>query len=375
MEDPVKVLYFVDRMLRGGIQTFVIENLKHIDKTKVQIDFLLLDDGNTYELEDELQKLGSTVYKLKGIWIRKPWDFIKYCKVVDKFFKEHHDYKVVHLHSSSKNFMILKMAKKYGIEVRVAHSHCIDFQTNSKFKKIIGDLFKISLKKYATAYFACSKEAGEWLFGEKIVNSNQFKIVHNAVDLEKYKFDKEIRLKMRSDLKIDEKTVVVGHVGRFVELKNHDFLVDIFYEFNKLCNNSKLLLIGTGEKENEIKNKVKKLGIEKNVIFAGFRNNVNDYMCAMDLFVLPSVLEGLGLVLIEAQASGMKCFTSKGVVPEEAKVSDLLEYISLDKTARQWVDIILNSNLERKDIKQELEDKGYLIEQTASQLEKFYLGE
>lgn len=372
MEDPVKVLYFVDRMLRGGIQTFVIENLKHMDKSKVQIDFLLLDDGNHYEAEEELEKLGCKVYILKDIWIRKITDFIKYYKALNNFFKVHHDYKVVHLHSSSKNFMVLKLAKKYGIEIRIAHSHCIDFQTDSDFKKIIGNLFKFPLKKYATDYFACSKEAGEWLFGEKIVNSNQFKIVHNAVDLEKYKFDKEIRLKMRSDLKIDEKTVVVGHVGRFVELKNHDFLVDIFYEFNKLCNNSKLLLIGTGEKENEIKNKVKKLGIEKNVIFAGFRNNVNDYMCAMDLFVLPSKLEGLGLVLIEAQASGLRCFTSKDVVPEEVDVSNTTEFISLNCLPKEWADRLMQANIERLNNHKIIKQKGYNIIDTSKFLQDFY---
>ena len=372
MDKPVKVLYFVDRMLRGGIQTFIIENLKHMDMDKVKVDILLLDDGNTYELEDELRKLGCLVYKLDGIWVKKPWDFIKQAKALDRFFKEHHDYKVVHLHSSSKNFMVLKYAKKYGINVRIAHSHCIDFQTNSSLKKLIGDLFKLPLRKYATDYFACSKEAGKWLFGEKIVNSDHFEIVHNAVDLEKYKFNEETRMKIRSELNIEKDTIVLGHVGRFVELKNHDFLIDIFYEYNKICKNSKLLLLGTGIKENEIKEKVKKLGIEESVIFAGFKNNVNEYMCAMDLFILPSKTEGLGLVLIEAQASGLKCFTSKDVVPEEAKVSELLEYISLENGAKEWAEILLETKLKRVNNQDSIKEKGYDIIETSRFLQNFY---
>ena len=127
--DNTKVLYFVDRMLRGGIQSFLIENIKHMDRKNLDIEFLLLDDGNKYELEDVLKDLGIKVHKLEGIWIRKPIDYIKYSKAVDSFFSNHHDYKLVHLHASSKNFMILKKAKKYGIKIRIAHSHNIEFQT------------------------------------------------------------------------------------------------------------------------------------------------------------------------------------------------------------------------------------------------------
>lgn len=369
MENPVKVLYFVDRMLRGGIQTFVLENLKHMDNSKVQIDFLLLDDGNTYELEEDLRKLGSNVYKLEGVWIRKLWDFVKYCKALDEFFKVHHDYKVVHLHSSSKNFMVLKKAKKYGIGVRIAHSHNIGFQSKNKLKIMLGDIFKKPLRKYASDYFACSQLAGEWLFGDEKVT-----VIHNAVDYEKFKFNEKRRNELRKELGLEGK-FVVGNVGRFTNQKNHEFLIDIFDEIHKRNKNAVLVLVGTGEKEQKIKEKVQKLGLDKNVLFLGFQNNVNEYMWIMDCFVFPSVFEGLGLVLIEAQATGMKCFTSKDVVPEEAKVSELLEYVSLEKTAEEWAEVILNSNFERKDIRNELENKGYLIEQTAHQLESFYLGE
>lgn len=218
----------------------------------------------------------------------------------------------------------------------------------------------------------CSKEAGVWLFGKKIVNSNRFMIVHNAVDLEKYKFNVEVRERIRNDLKIDKNTIVIGHVGRFVELKNHDFLVDVFYEFYEIHPNSKLLLIGTGIKENEIKEKVKRLGIEENVIFAGFRENVNDYMCAMDLFVLPSKTEGLGLVLIEAQASGLKCFTSKDVVPNEVDVSKTTQFLSLNLLPKEWADVLIETNIERVKNEDMIKQAGYDIIDTSKVLQDFY---
>lgn len=373
MSEKVKVLYFVDRLLRGGIQTFVYENIKHMDRNKVQIDFLLLDDGNKYEMEDDLKELGCNIYKLKGMWINKVTDFFKYGKMLDEFFSKNNDYKVVHLHSSSKNYLVLKYAKKYNIKVRIAHSHNIDFQTKNILKKLMGDFLKIPLKRYATDYFACSEIAGEWLFGKKIVKSDKFKVVHNAVDLEKFKFNNETREKIRKELNVDSDTLLIGHVGRFTQQKNHDFLIDIFNEIHERNQNTKLLLIGTGIKEKDIKEKVKNLNLQDSVIFEGFKNNVNEYMFAMDIFLFPSKFEGLGLVLIEAQATGLPCYTSKDVVPNEAKVSNLLEYISLKNSAKEWSQYIINNRNKRLNEYKKIKNGGYDIEDTAKLLQCFYL--
>ena len=372
-DEPLKVLYFVDRMLRGGIQSLVIDWVSRFDKKKIHVDFLLLDDGNKYELEDKLKELGCKVYKLKGIWIRNPFDYVKYAKAMNNFFKNHHDYKVVHMHSSSKNYMVLKYAKKYGIPIRVAHSHNTDFQTKNKFKKAVGNYFKKKLIFYATDYFACSKLAGEWLFGDKIVTSSKFKVIHNGVDLKKYAFNSKIRNEIRNLYKISENEIVIGHVGRFTEQKNHEFLIDIFNEYQNINSNSRLLLVGTGILEESIKKKVQDLKIEDKVIFAGFRNDVNNYMQAMDLFVLPSIFEGLGLVLIEAQASGLPCFTSKDVVPKEAHVSNLLTFINLNNNSKEWANIINNSKLNRKNVSEEIKSNGYDISETTLELQNFYL--
>ncbi len=368
-KEPVRVLYFVDRMLRGGIQTFVLENWRYMDHNKVQIDFLLLDDGNTYELEDTLRRLGSRIYKLKGIWVKKPMDFIGYRRAINAFFKEHHNYRVVHLHSSSKNYMILKYAKKYRIPVRIAHSHSVGFQTTSKTQIVCGNLFKPLLKYYATDYFACSKDAGRWLFGrEKIIT------IKNAVDIDKYRYAPIKADCMRKKLKLDGKKVV-GHVGRFTHQKNHTFLIDVFKELLDVDSDYRLLLIGEGILEEQIKIKAKAYGIENKIIFAGFKKNVEDYMQAMDLFVFPSEFEGLGLVLIEAQAAGLPCYTSEKVVPQEAKVSDLLMYIPLEDDPKLWAEQIDKTwkNFKRETPEESITKRGYSIVETAKQLERYYL--
>jgi len=363
----INVLYFVDRMLRGGIQSFVIENMKHIDKEKIQIDFLLLDDGVEYELEDILKRQGANVYKLKDVWLRKPTDYIDYMKKVDSFFRKHHDYKVVHLHSSSKNFYILKSAKKYKIPVRIAHSHNIEFQSKSKTQRVIGNILKPLLKKYATDYFACSSLAGKWLFGKK----ENVKVIKNAVDLKRFKFNEKIREKIRKEFNLSDK-LVIGHVGRFTNQKNHTFLIDIFYEIHKNNKNTALMLVGTGESEDKIRQKVRNLKLDDSVLFMGFKNNVNELMWAMDIFLFPSLYEGLGLVLIEAQTAGLTCFTSKDVVPLEANVNNL-NYISLNCNAQVWAQEILKNKLKRNNNYDKIKQNGYDICDTGKELEEFYI--
>ena len=370
MDEPVKVLYFVDRMLRGGIQTLVIDWVSRFDKKKIQVDFLLLDDGKDYELEYELKNMGCKVYKLKNIWVKSPIDFMRYKKAIGNFFSQHNDYDVIHLHSSSKNYIVLKYAKKYGIRTRIAHSHNIDFQTNNILKKIIGDLFKIPLRKYATDYFACSRLAGQWLFGKKIVNSSKFKVIHNAVDYEKFKFNNEVRTMIRNEFGFADNDIIIGHVGRFTNQKNHTFLIDIFNECHKQNCNYKLLLVGTGELESKIKDKVNQYKLNESVFFAGFRNDVSNCMQAMDIFVFPSNFEGLGLALVEAQTVGMPCLATKDTIPKEVKINNNFEFIELDK--QKWVEKIIKSDLRKIDSKMNLKKNGYDINEVIKELTYIY---
>ena len=364
--EKTRVLYFIDRMRHGGIQQFAVEIVKNMDKDKCEIEFLLLDDGQTYPLENVLKELNVKFYKLKGVWFRTPLDILKQKKALEKFFKEHHNYKVIHMHSSSKNFMVLKMAKKYGVRVRIAHSHNIGFQSKNKIKIMIGNIFKKPLKKYATHYFACSKLAGKWLFGEENV-----KMIHNAVDYEKFRFNPVKREELRKELHIED-TLVSGNVGRFTNQKNHTFLIDIFYEIYQRNKNVVLMLVGIGEKEQEIRDKVQNLGLENNVKFMGFCNNTNELFWCMDVFLLPSLYEGLPVVGVEAQCTGLPCFMSKDVITDEVKIAENVTFIPLEKSAEEWAEMILKSDLTRRDTYEELKKAGYFIEQTVEELERFY---
>ncbi len=368
----VKVLYFIDRLRHGGIQQFCLENIKHMDRNKLQIDFLLLDDGVSYPLEEEIKKLGCKITKIDA-WLNKPWDYLKHKKNIEKFFQQHHDYKVIHMHSSSKNYMVLKYAKKYGIPIRIVHAHSVTFQTKNKLKQLLGNVLKKPLKKYATNYFACSNSAGKWLYGKEEIAKGNVTIIHNGIEYARFKPNNKIRKQIRNELNISAEELVFGNVGRFDRVKNHTFLIDIFNEIQKIKPTSKLLLIGTGPLEEDIKDKVKKLNLEDKVIFTGFASNVNEYMQAMDVFIMPSLYEGLPITAIEAQAAGLPCFISKDVITTEVKITEGLRFISLSAPPQKWATEICNFNLKRRNNKKQLKNKNYLIEDTANELQKFYI--
>lgn len=368
---PIKVLYFVDRMLRGGIQSLVIDWVSKFDKKTIQVDFLLLDDGKKYELEDTLNQLGCNVYKLNGIWINKPLDFFKEAKALDTFFKEHHDYTIVHMHSTSKNYMVLKYAKKYGIPMRITHAHASDFQTGSKIKKIIGSILKPKLIKYSTDFFACSKEAGKWLFGNKIANSTRFSVIKNGVDYDKYKFNNNYRLKIRKKYNVKETDVLIGHIGRFTEVKNHDFMISLINKLVKQNSNYKIMFVGEGILEEKIKNEVIELNLQNNVIFAGYQPDVSMYLSAFDLFILPSKYEGLGLVLIEAQANGLKCIATKGKIPAEVKINN--NFAFCDLMIDDWTREIERCSKRRISSKEKIKQAGFLNSDTVEFLQKYYV--
>lgn len=373
--EKVKVLLFVDRMRTGGIQILLVNLLKVFDKKKYSFDVLMLDDGTDYPMEKDIIEAGASIYKLKGIWINTPIDYIKYKKAVSAFFNEHHDYDVVHMHSSSKNFLILKYAKEYGVSIRIAHSHNTDFQTHNRLKIIIGDALKKQLIKYSTDCLACSKIAGEWLFWEKMVEDGRVLVIKNGIDIEKYQYNQKVRDDKREELGISDK-LVIGNIGRFVRQKNHDFLIDIFSEIKKIEPNSILILAGIGELMNSIKEKVKGLGLESDVLFLGFRSDVNELTQAMDLFLMPSFYEGFPVTAVEAQAAGLPCVLSSSIT-DEASILDETVYVDLNQSAAYWAEQALKciGKSDRKNSYETLKSKGFDITDMAKSLENIYARE
>lgn len=361
--EPIRILHIVPNMQAGGLESFIMNIYRNIDKDKVQFDFLYHYTGN-YFFDEEIKSMGGKIYNFT---VRQDNNFIKYKKDLIKFFENHKEYKIVHSHMPSLGFIHLKVAKKYDIKVRILHSHTSSFENSLKgYTKFL--LSKLSVK-YSNYKLACSLNAGNYLF-----KNNDFKVINNAIDSKKFIFDVNLRKDIRKELDINNK-FVIGHIGRFVSTKNHTFLISIFCEILKEKEDAILLLIGDGILKNSIKHEVEKIGIEKNVIFYGVTDKVENLLQAMDIFVLPSLFEGLGIVLIEAQAAGLKCFTSNDVVPLEAKISENIEYISLDNKAKIWAEKILkwHDGYERKNMMENVCINNYDIKKMCNDMEKFYI--
>ncbi len=347
----------------GGIETYLINYYRNIDKSKIQFDFTNIYP-NDLCFQGEIIKFGGKVYKVSNYY-KHP---IKYIREVIKIIKEN-NYQIVHCNMNSAAILYpLIAAKLAGAKVIIAHSHN-ESSDKGIIKKLLHNLNKHFIPLFANSFFACSIDAGKWFFSEKILNSDNFSIIKNAIDIDKFKYNEKLRDKYRKELNISKDTVVIGHVGRFQIQKNHDKLVDIFYEYQKLNNNSKLLLIGSGPLESVIKDKVHKLDIVDKVIFLGNRHDVESIMQAMDLFVLPSLYEGLGIVLIEAQSSGLPVLTTTDI-PNEAHLNNNYFTLNLSENSKKWADTIVNkieifnnrydSNVESYNIKicsKELENK------------------
>ena len=345
---------------------------RNMDRTKIQCDFICDEDSTNIPYE-EIEELGGKVI------ICPPYQKVfAYQKLLIKLFKEK-KYDIVHSNINALSVFPLRAAKKAGVPIRIAHSHSTSNPKEWK-KTLIKNMLRPFSKKYANVYFACSELAGRWLFGNKTFDEGKVTIINNAIDVEKFVYNEDIRKKVRNELKekckseINDDTLIVGHIGRFVKQKNHEFLIDIFNEIYKRKENSVLVLVGQGPLQKKIEEKVNKLGLQDCVLFLGQRDDANELYQAMDVFVLPSLYDGLGMVLIEAQYAGLNCYCSE-VVPKEAYISKLLTKITLSESSSKWAEKIIDkqNKFTRKDMTEELKDSGYDIKEEAKKLEEKYL--
>ncbi|MPQ42295.1 glycosyltransferase family 1 protein [Clostridium tarantellae] len=362
---PIRVLQVVTIMNRGGLETMLMNYYRKIDRTKIQFDFMTHRTERGH-YDDEIEKLGGKIYRMSSI---RPGNYNKYFKELDDFFNEHKDYKIVHSHINENSGFVLKAANKYNVPCRIAHSHLADLKLDYKYPFRI--YARLNLEKNVNEYFSCSKNAGEWLFGRNISENGKIKILNNAVDVEIFKPKDEIRSKIRKELGVEGK-FVIGHIGRFYPQKNHKFLIDVFNEIYALNKDAILLLVGEGPLLDDIKAKVISLGLQNVVKFLGIREDVANFMQGMDLFLFPSLFEGLAVVLVEAQASGTTCVTSTGVT-KESNITGDVEFIDLNLSAKKWANKILALNLNKKDTSDLLKIKGYDSNTNVNWLSDFYL--
>lgn len=362
LSEPIRVLQVVTDMRRGGLESMLMTYYRNIDRTKVQFDFLVHRDTKA-DYDDEILSLDGKIYHLPVLNPFSP----SYYKAFNKFLAEHKEYNIIHVHQDCLSSIALKIAKKNGVPVRIGHSHNSNQSRNLKY--IIKKYYMRSIPKYATELFACSKLAGDWMF-----KGAPYTLMNNAIDAEKFVYNEEVRAKVRAELNIDNETFLLGHVGRFVEQKNHSFLLDIFHSVKEKNSNAKLVLIGVGSLEKDIRQKSEELGLKDDILFLGTRSDVNRILQAFDCFVLPSLFEGLGIVAIEAQATGCRCFLSD-MVPQEASLcKQNVFFIPLSQSADYWADYILaNKDYQRCNTFDIIKECNYDIKSNAKWLEEYYI--
>lgn len=365
MQNVIRVLHVFGELNRCGAETMIMNIYRNIDKNKIQFDFII-HTTEECDYSQEIRNLGGRIFNIPKYTGK---NHLEYKKAWNKFFQQNSEYKIIHGHVRSTAAIYLKIAKKYGLKA-ISHSHSTS--SGYGFSATIKNILQYRIRYIADYFIACSKDAGIWLFGRKICNSKKFFILRNAIDVKSFTYNEDKRLRKRTELKINDK-MVIGHVGRFHESKNHTFLIDIFHELYKKNSNIVLMLVGDGELKKNIKNKVSILGLDKNVIFTGIQKDISGLLQAMDIFIFPSLYEGLGMSVIEAQASGLQCIVSDNI-PKEAFLSQNIKAISLNSSISEWVDEILTiNNLEyRKDIINDIKSNGYDIEDNINFITKFY---
>ena len=329
MNNPVRIAQIMGKMVNGGVDAVIMNYYRNIDRSKVQFDFVV-DSDSTFIPREEIESLGGRIY------IVPPYQKIgKYIPALVKLFKQN-KYQIVHSNINTLSVFPLFAAQKAGVPVRIAHNHSTAAKGETK-KNILKYILRPFSKVFATHYAACSEYAGEWLFGKKAMESGKVTIFNNAIDLNKFKFDKNVRNEVRKELDIED-NFVIGHVGRLCFQKNQEFLIDVFKEVHRRNPNSVLLLIGDGEDKEKIEERIKNLS---GIILLGNRTDVDRLYQAMDVFVLPSKYEGLGNVVVEAQACGIPTIVSDRV-PETVCISNGIVFLSLNAGIDTWAEKIIN---------------------------------
>ena len=361
--EPKRILYINGGVMhRGGIESYMMNYYRHFDRDRIQIDFVVhgFQDG---VYDDEIQNYGGKIFHI-AVKSKSP---LKNALQLKEIYQKH-TYKIVHAHMDAMSYVPLKIAKQCNIPVRIAHSHNMQHLTTNWMKFQLNEYARKKLPKVATHFFACSKEAGDWLFGKE--NSEYVQVVPNAIETVKFQFSSVLREKIREQLHLPRTAIVLGHIGRFDYQKNHEFLLDIFADIYKENSSFRLVMIGDGELKTQIKKRTKELQISEGVRFVEACPNVNEYYNAFDLFLLPSHFEGLGIVLVEAQTNGLKCFASENV-PLSSDLTGNVHFLPLKKDT--WVKTILHTMTARSAAAfQKVRLAGYEINDQAGKLQNIY---
>lgn len=356
----IKILHFVSKMDRGGQETFIMNVYRNIDRSKIQFNFLCTT-STPADYDNEIFSLGGHIYYLPPLkvnkGVRKYIQQIKDISLWLKNNKEKFDFVHLHTYHALDVYVHLKAFRIAKVENVIIHSHNTQgpHVYLHKFFRIWNNVF------FKFTPLACSREAGIWLFNKKNIE-----VIYNGVEVQQFKFDENRRIEVRNELGLTNE-IILGHVGRFNYQKNHDFLINVFEKYHKKNENSVLLLIGKGEREDEIKELVINKNLTDSVKFLGTCSNVNEYLSAFDLFVFPSLFEGLSVVLVEAQLNGLKILANTNTT-DDAIISDNIMLLDID-SEEKWIKIIEKSDMKRTN---NIDFDKFDIKNTVKKIENIY---
>lgn len=369
----IRILQVFGRLTRGGLETFVMNLYREIDRTKIQFDFLVTGRGGDYE--EEVERMGARIFRIPPRNLGRR----KYNDALDEFFKAHSsEFAAIHEHASSlSSIEPLHYAKKYGIPVRIIHSHSSSISSAIKASKIHHLLHlygKMRIPGLATHYFGCSDKALDWMFAGTSVRKKS-EMINNGIPLKKFSFDKCIRDEVRAELGISDK-YVIGHVASFIPVKNHKFLIDVFSRLSSLMPDAELVLAGDGLLRPEIERQISEYGLNNKVILTGVRSDVNRLLQGFDLFMMPSIFEGLPVSLVEAQTAGLPLLISD-TISQDVKLRDEVVFKSLSAPLDNWVEEIIRirNSYVRVDGSEGVDKHGFGIEGIAARFTQIYTGE
>lgn len=365
-KNAARILHYIGSLHMGGTQAFIMSIYHTIDLQRLQFDFVVQQEQESGFYND-VKNLGGKIYICPRYSIVNHFAF---CQWWNDFFVNHPEYKIIHGHVRSTAAIYLSIAQKHGL-IAIAHSHST---SNGKgVSALVKNIMQFPIRYTADYLFACSEKAGQWLYGKHAIRKKNYRMIANGIDIHRFSFSQETRQAMRAQLGV-ENCFVIGHIGRFVTPKNHDFIIDVFAQIAIQNNNARLLLVGEGERKGEIKQRCIDLKLNEKVIFVGEQKQTEQYYQAMDSFLFPSLWEGLPVAVVEAQASGLPCILSD-TVPSEVCITNRVKQLSLQAPTQMWAQTVCQYFCDRNalDCTEMKQMNRFDIQTVADELQQFYV--
>lgn len=362
-----KILHIVGGLNTGGVQTVVMNLLRYIDREKYEFHFVVFGEQKGF-FEDEVNRLGGKVFHIPNF----KFNYIGYITTLINLMKSSGPYSIVHSHVHLNSGAVLLAARLAGVTGRIAHAHSIkrDDENKGAVKRIYEKTMKTLIQKNTTYYLACSHDAGNYLFGKKNFKQNG-SVLPNSIELEKFAFSYSDRIKVRKELNIENK-LVMGNVGRLSKVKNQAFILEILEDVLRKGLDATLLLIGDGEEQESLVKFARNKGIEDKVLFLGNKNDISLFLNAMDVFLFPSLHEGLGISIIESQANGLATLISDRI-PKEAIFNENVYVLNLHDKVDIWSEKLIQVNLEHiNEVNPKLYEHGYDIRSLGNKIDEIY---